>query len=167
MELTIKDRLMLANQYLILEKLYPNEAGHYANLRECLIMGYVLHYPDCIQGMNHEELSEDDCLEVRHILSMYEALKFGSKNFHDIIGIDQRHIKFMGFDGNEEAKLMNYTNHIIEERGTFKELKNDNPGFNSHCPMLEIYREILKEWRKSTQPFNLSAAEIERIVAVR
>jgi uncharacterized protein len=166
MELTLKDRLMLVNQYMILEKLYPHDADHYASLRTAVASGYVLHYADCVEWF-FGELSKDDCREVLDILSMYSSLNFGFKDLHAASGIDLGRIKFIGFDGNNEAKLVGYTNYLIEDLGKFEELKNHNPGFNSHCPMLEQYRGMLAEWRRSADRYNLNEADIQRIVGAR
>ena len=43
-KLSLKERLFLQNQYLILEKLYP--AGGYAEKRTIVENGYTYHYPD-------------------------------------------------------------------------------------------------------------------------
>ena len=55
--LTLKERLLLANQYLILEKLYPDEAEHYAELRKVVERGYALEYIDLVEQFS-EELSK-------------------------------------------------------------------------------------------------------------
>jgi uncharacterized protein YfbU (UPF0304 family) len=44
MELTLKDRLVLANQYRILAALYPGEAAHFEKCREAVENGYALDY---------------------------------------------------------------------------------------------------------------------------
>ena len=40
----VTERLLLANQCKILEKLYPSDADHYAARREALERGYTLEY---------------------------------------------------------------------------------------------------------------------------
>ena len=43
---TLEQRLILINQYKILEKLYPEDAKTYARYQEILNKGYTLHYHD-------------------------------------------------------------------------------------------------------------------------
>src|SRR3954471_23128507 len=102
MELTFKDQLILANQYLILGKLYPNEADHYANLRKVIEGGYSLEYKECIRYFS-KELSENDCREVHNILDMYYSLNNHFEDSYDENGNNPSRIKFLGFWGNAEA----------------------------------------------------------------
>lgn len=44
MKLTKVERLILSNQYSILEKLYPEEAEHYHLQKKIVENGYSLHY---------------------------------------------------------------------------------------------------------------------------
>ena len=61
MKLNKKERLNLVNQFLILEKLYPNEADYYAEHRQALQEGYELHYKWIYENM-WDGLSEEECM---------------------------------------------------------------------------------------------------------
>ena len=107
MELSLKDRLILSNQYRILEKLYPEEADSLANDRRAIENGYTMNYA-WLTGHLLDELSEERCNEVWDILEMHRALNFTYRNLKDKEGIDEKKLKFRGFDGNEETKQFSY-----------------------------------------------------------
>ena len=71
MKFSRKERIILCNQYLILEKLYPEDAEDYAQTRKALEHGYALHYSDLAENIYEDELSEQECQEVLDILNMY------------------------------------------------------------------------------------------------
>lgn len=61
MNLSREQRWMLANQYRILEKLYPEEADHYERAREVLERGFTLNFDDYIPHIYERTMSEDAC----------------------------------------------------------------------------------------------------------
>jgi len=58
--LTPVERLQLANQFAILEKLYHPNGEHFAKNRKILEDGYTLLYEQVFPG-DREEMSLDDC----------------------------------------------------------------------------------------------------------
>ena len=159
MELSVKDRLILSNQYRILEKLYPDEAADLANDRKAIEDGYTLNY-GWLTGRLLPELSEERCQEVWNILEMHRAL-FIYKDLKNKEGIEAP--RFQGFDGNEETALFSYCTYIIEDLGRYKELKGD---LNSHMPMLAVYAKMLDEWEKSPNKMKLTREDIIRVTSV-
>jgi uncharacterized protein len=79
MKLTKIERLLLVNQLLILEKLYPESAKAYKQERTALREGYELHYKDLFHLIEDETLSEDQCREVLDVLEMYRAITFSAR----------------------------------------------------------------------------------------
>lgn len=75
MDLTRQQRWMLANQYLILEKLYPENADHYERARTVLENGFELSYDWYIPHIAERTMSEDACKEVIAILDMFSVLE--------------------------------------------------------------------------------------------
>ena len=75
MELTKIERLSLINQYLILEKLYPEEKEHYSELRQALENGYTLHYSWCFDFLS-DDMPIDECKKVLDILDLYRSMDF-------------------------------------------------------------------------------------------
>lgn len=164
MELPLKDRLILHNQYLILEKLYTDEAETYRRYRAALMGGYARHYSDFVQGFD-DELSEEASREVLDILQMHDTLKRSYAALVDNSGIDENDIRFRGFDGNNETHLMAYTRYFITGLGHYDEFGTGD--FNSHRVMLPVYRRMLAEWEKSADKNSLTKNDIERITAAR
>ena len=164
LDLSLKDRLMLFNQYLILGKLYPEDAKNYANLREALSSGYVLEYGRLV-GPILDEFSEGECREVYDILEMHRDLHFS----HERAGIAADEVRFHGFDGNHETDQMAYTRYLLENQGLYEELHMNT--YNSHSRSLPRYRAMLREWRTIRKRKELSDAsyltkeEIARILS--
>jgi uncharacterized protein len=166
MELTIKDRLIIANQLRILEALYPKEAADIARHRTAIERGYQLHY-DWLVNSFEKELSEEQCREILEILDMYRALKFSYKELKDKRDINEEDLRFPGFDGNNEPAELGYVNYFVIDLERFNELRDTRalPVFNSHMPMLERYRRMLAIWKQDPMPgrFKLSR---DRILAI-
>jgi uncharacterized protein YfbU (UPF0304 family) len=167
MKLSRTERWILANQFRILEKLYPDEADSYAKSRETLECGYELHYRDLAEPVYEEGLSEEGCNEVIEIMAMFESLKRAYEGLSDKSEINEWEIKFAGFDGNNEGSQMAYARYFCTYRGErFTSIdKGDN--FNSHIPTLAMYRRMMDEWRNSRDKYNLSKEDILRIASAR
>ncbi|WYP24761.1 YfbU family protein [Alkalihalobacillus sp. FSL W8-0930] len=148
MKLNKQERLILINQYLILEKLDPSNAGDLARYREALEMGYSRHYAEPPNASLHEEMSLERCDLVIEILNMYRNLIFSSQKLNN----GKSDVKFSGFDGNEasENDMLIYADYYVRDLSRFKEieenLENEN-SFNSHFPMLETYKNMLEVYR--------------------
>jgi len=165
MDLSESERLILSNQYRILEHLYPEEAGTFAEHRKIVEDGYTLNYEEISRHI-FDGLSMEECREVLDILSMHSVLHFSYQGLDDKEGIT---IRFSGFDGNSETKQMSYTRFYIEELHRFAELIEiaQSDDFNSHHPTLRRYRLMLGEWNQCTDKNNLTREEISRIINVR
>ena len=94
MKLTKQERLILSNQYRILEKLCPEEADAFSKQRIAIEEGYPLEY-----DWKHlcDEMSETECEEVIDILSMFSSLVCSTLELKDKSGVELQKIKFPGF----------------------------------------------------------------------
>lgn len=168
MQLSRFERALFANQFRILEALYPDEATFFAQHRKALEDGWELHYDWAVQNISEDTLSEDECKEVLDILDMYRALTFGLQKLSDNHDLQNHHYaRFHGFDGNHETKRMAYVRYFVYELDRFGELvERTDDDFNSHFPTLEVYRSMLEEWRKIPPPerFQLDAEGIRRVL---
>jgi len=81
----------------------------------------------------------------------------------DKTGIDATELSFEGFDGNNEGRHYAYTLFVINDQGRWAESKK--PDLNSHMPMLDRYRSMLKRWRQSADKHQLSKDDVVRIIA--
>ncbi len=163
MTLTKTERLILINQYRALAVMNPKEEKHYAEACEILENGYALEYTVLFQPIS-DELTEDECREVYDILDMYRALKAGYDKLDDKTGIDGR-ISFGGFDQNEETARYEYVRFLIVDQGRWEE--SNIPDLNSHWPMLESYRKMLREWHNSTDRMALTRDDVGRIISAQ
>jgi len=162
MKLSRIERWMLANQYRILEKLYPDEAKEYAHNREAIEYGYELEYGHIIEHIYEQGLSEEECREVKDIMAMFSSLKASYNQLEDKSGIDEGKLAFRGFSGNDETMQMAYAQYLYQSR-SFRDLEHGDD-FNSHFPMLSSYRKMLSEWKNSENEHALSKDDIIRII---
>lgn len=165
MKLSRPERWILVNQYRILEALYPNDAESHAKCREALECGYELHYDLMTTHIFSGEaaMSEDECQEVIDILYMFTVLKRRYEVLEDTSGINEWHIEFKGFDGNNETKQMAYARFLCTGSDRhFDELGGGD--FNSHAPLLQAYRCMATQWRDSADRYSPTREEIIRII---
>jgi hypothetical protein len=150
MNLTKSERLILFNQYQILEKLDPENAKDYANAAEIVSSGYTRLYGQELAKMLDTETPPETCEEVTEILDMYRALN------------TVKHEVFPGFDGNNESEHYSYARFMIEDLGRWNEFKKDD--LNSHMGMLYKYRLMLAAWKASPKKHELTPEDCKRIL---
>jgi hypothetical protein len=97
------------------------------------------------------------------ILSMYQEMNDCYEKLDDKSGIDQRDLKFPGFDGNNEAELLAYARYYVEDLGRFSRLGITY--LNSHSPVIEMYQRMLEEYRKVQ--YTVKKDDVIRILAAR
>lgn len=170
LNLTVKERLVLVNQYRTLAALYPDERHHYLRHVEALESGYELHYRELTVRFA-DGLSAEDSREVLDILDMYSDLRFSFGHLKDKTGIEEFEIEFPGFDGNNESERMAYARYFTIELDRFNSLHSGikKHGLNSHMPTLNIYRRMLPVWRerRKAEIPPLSAVDIRAILDAR
>ncbi len=170
MNLSREQRWMLANQYLILEKLYPENADHYERARAVLEEGFELNYDDYIPHIYERTMSEDACKEVLDILDMFSALERSYRQLPEKpAGVSEHDVTFLGFDGNHETEQLGYARFLIEKEGKWQELAGHGDHLNSHGPFLDSYRRMLRVWQElpTEEKYDLSADNIQQTVAAR
>lgn len=156
--LTSNERLILHNQFLILEKLYP--AGGYGEKRIIVENGYKYHYPDLFFSISDEELSLEDSKFVLDVLEMHRGIYFSNRKLGNIV----ENAYFKGFDGNNENALMNYAKFFVFDLDRYEELQDLD--FNSHSQMKSKYQHMLSKWMKLDidKRYSMSKEEIEDIL---
>lgn len=164
MNLTEKDRMLLMNQFRILQKLDSTEAEHYDLMAEIVERGYTREYPRLAAGL-WKELNEVTCGEVYDILGMFQALHYGYMALEDKTGIDAGECRFGGFDGNNEREHLSYASFLIKRLGHWQESKGAGDGLNSHHSTLDRYRAMVEKWKASTDPHDLKREDIFRITS--
>ncbi len=165
MELTRKDRLLLWNQYSILEILQPNDADHYKKLKTILEDGYHLHYDDLWPHIDEVGFSEEAAREVISILGMFEVIQDSLANVGTIKGIEDWMVQFAGFDGNNECDQLGYLRFLVDQQERFKHVVTKRD-YNSHAPLLGRYREMLARYVELGSPRLLNGDQIRRVASV-
>lgn len=163
MKFTTTERLLLINQFRILEKLDPQEADGYAKMAEILECGYTREYPSLVDWFS-EELSSEACEEVIDILDMHRSLYHAYDQIEDKSGISARDIQFRGFDGNNEHGYLSYADFLINRMGHWQESKNDGDNLNSHHSTLDRYRLMLQRWKVCSKSHELTREDILQII---
>jgi uncharacterized protein YfbU (UPF0304 family) len=116
LDLTLKDRVLLANQYRILEKLYPSEADYYRNIVEVRESGYTFDYHLLTEHFS-PCLTAEECREIRDILEMHRMIHNALQDTTDRSGIDPDRITFKGFDLNNEGRYFGTPSFFCMLRG--------------------------------------------------
>lgn len=164
------ERLILSNQYKILEALYSDDADYYKNTRTAIEEGFELHYDEIFQGLSENELTIDECREVLDILDMYRAITFSVNKLdeNEKKEIDNYYLKFEGFDLNDEyeGKRVIYSRYFINDLDRFQELKygNSYADCNSHAERMPKYRAMLKVWSSFVDKYNLDKDKIKELL---
>ncbi|HZS83018.1 MAG TPA: YfbU family protein [Stellaceae bacterium] len=164
MKLSKIDRIILANQYRILEKLDPANADIYATNYRVLESGYELNY-EALDLRFGNGLSKEQCNEVLQILNMFESLHKSYLENKKSADIRIESISFAGFDGTTEADYLGYVTFLMHDEGRFPSLKRGN--LDSGKPMLTVYRRMLWEWEKSREKRRPLAEDLRRIQSAR
>lgn len=151
------ERLILANQFKVLERLHPHRARKYAEACEILEYGHSLHYDELFQNFT-EGLAEEQCREVMDILDMYRALNASYSSVPQDRGDSTGSVLFRGFDGNNETAYMAYAYFLIHKKQVWQELSKVD--LNSHVEMLPRYRAMLRRWNSSANRYELTKDEI-------
>lgn len=165
MRLSRIERLMLSNQYRVLEALYPNERDDFANTRVAIECGFEIEYDWHTGYIRKDVVTVQECEEVINILSMFDSLRQAYSKMEDKSGLEDFNIKFSGFDGNNETKQLTYAAYL-QKNNKFVALSGLD-GLNSHAPVLTGYRRMLTEWQQSDNPHSLRKDDVIRIAGAR
>lgn len=159
--LSLKDRLVLQNLYLILEKLYP--AGGFAEKRKIVEEGYTYHYSDLFISLTNEEMSIEDSKFVIDVLEMYRGIIYSNRK----LGTNSiKEAYFKGFDGNNESSLMCYAKFFVFDLNRYEEIQEISGDFNSHSPMRIQYEHMLKKWKalELDKRYSMTKSELEDLL---
>lgn len=178
LDLTIKERLFLINQYSILSELTEDEYDkkNYETLIAILERGYTRYYSKAISAISEEELSDKECKAVVDILDLYSDLYFYWRKDETIQkDIDESEVLFRGFDGNENAEYLGLYKFLLNDLGRFSDIKDLHEqglieGYNSHGfgPDLFELKNMVRRWKeiKSKDDFEkLTLSDFKHILS--
>lgn len=164
-ELELKDRLLLSNQFRILAMLEPeNDSDHLQNAK-IVERGYERNYSSITEWF-YDGFPRKDCNEVIEILELYRALNFSYKQIEDRENITENDIAFFGFDGNSEGLYMDYAEFWIEDKKRFQELREPEEfSFNSHSyDSLGTHRKRLRIWKELGRSKKMTISDIRQVI---
>ena len=168
MTLTENERVILANQYLILEALYPDDAECYQEKCKIVESGYEMEYCGLNTSIIENRLSSEDCAEVKEILDMHRAMHDSFKGLQDSDGIEENELQFNGFDGNDGSGRCDYARFLIVNKGLWQEVLEGRPNFdmNSHGMKMGTYHRMLNAWKELGKKHELTCEEIKQIITL-
>ena len=142
------ERLMLANQLRILEKLDTENADEYKMHRDIIVHGYTIQYDEVFTEI-HDEMSVEECRYVYDVLDLYRVLIRSYEELKDKEGLTDDDVKFEGFDGNNESKRWAFARHLKEEGRWTETLIGDLNSHSVHTKML--YPKMLERFEPIQQ----------------
>jgi len=160
MNLEIKDRLILKNQYTILSEVHPHERDYYLRMVEVLERGYEAEYSDLISHFS-QVFREDESSFVIDVLDMHTQFEWAKEQGVEIPSAHAFFFNFTGFDGNNELPYMSYAAFQINQEGHWDRLKGKD--LNSHMPTIDRYVKMLTAWKQSADAHNLTTEDFVRI----
>ena len=166
MNLTNRDRLILANQYTILIALTDDDAVKktYSDSLEIIKFGFESEYVNLVPEIDRKVLTEKAGEEVRNILEMFYQIQNSLEDLGEI-DFEKSKVTFSGFDADHESSQFSYAEYLIKTRPIYQKLTNEVS--DSHFPMLTIYRRMLDEWKRSDNKYQLTKDDIVRIANSR
>lgn len=166
-DLSLKERLMLANQYRILELLDTEQAVKHAGNREILAGAVETHYVTLLEDFSNT-INLGVAREVMDILAMFTRLRLSYNHLGGQNTVVEQEIKFGGFDPQFEHEMLGYAQFYMKKLGRHRWLNEGlGDGLESSMPMLDIYRRMMVAWRAIGVSKVLDDTEINRIVAAR
>lgn len=168
MKILIKDseRVIIINQYEILEKIDTENKDFYKKAIKILQNGYEKYYYRAMPSLNKANNNDVELVEdILFIYSMVEDYKVDNPQEAKIIDkLDYSH--FFGFDGNYESQYVELSLFLINELnmyGNKKEYFNKN--ITGYMKMANFYKEMIKRWKKDLdKKTSLNLNEIKYIL---
>ncbi|BCH07384.1 hypothetical protein MesoLj131c_16420 [Mesorhizobium sp. 131-3-5] len=151
------ERLILSNQYTILQKLDPK--GGWDRAAKIVQDGLAGEYGSLTDYI-FDGLSEAECRYVNDVMNMYDALQ---RPYVDAKKPIPPEASFPGFDGNNETKFMGYA-RFLRDDDRWKFVKVTNANLNSHFPTASFYGPKLEAWDKLGRPYPLAGANAESVL---
>jgi uncharacterized protein len=167
MKLTRTERWILSNQLNILGILDPDHKNDFEVPKKIIEEGYEYLYSSCIQYISPDDeiVTEAESMLVLDILSMFRAITQSLERMEDKTGIDVDQLKFGGFDGNEEGNYYSFAKFFCTEYydQRFPEIGTGYDNFNSHFPILDVYKRMLQVWKECKNKYYLTKEELIQI----
>lgn len=144
-------------------------------IEDVIVGGHYWALSWTMQGIIHDSVdAPSNVREVVDILDMWSLVESAVEDLSDEQRRELREntslyfLEFSGFDENNETEHMGIATFMIHKLNRFQRFKNHETGLNSHYPMLDHYRSMLKEFssiRPSLVGRKLSFEELKVILS--
>jgi hypothetical protein len=130
-----------------------------------------------LEGLFHDH--EDDPADVSLVVDVLDLWDFLEQGHEELSKKDKervekeaepfgKHVRFMGFDGNNETTHMSIARFLVEKMGRFQRFKGRE--LNSHSPSIAVYNRMLSVFlplRSTLVGRSLNADEIIAILKAK
>lgn len=140
-QLTVTERLILANQYRILSNLEEDEKHSFR--AEILENGYEVLYHEIFHGM-YDPFPREAGREIHEILTMFRMIDNAKGRLTESQKEQVERLNFVGFDHHGEGKEYLFLMFLIEQANLYQELRGRN---------LEPIGDRLPEYRRLLQAY--------------
>lgn len=165
-ELSKKERFLMASLLQLRELLDPEEARFLAPHREAIEAGYELHYSWLFESF-YDPMTRDECKEVINALEVYRAIAYSVR--HHPQPPESIWYPFPGYDGNNETSQMLYAHYFTVRLGRYSELDGgrETTALNSHRPSRRKYSAMHDLWvRTFERGYELTEGQVRELLDV-
>lgn len=147
-ELSALERLMLTNQFRILQKLDPGEAEYYhlPEKIEILKGGFESEYARVLGGFLDPTLPAEECRLVVDVMTLTTRLLDHADTTNPALKAELERIAIVEFDANNEGEHLSYAQFLFNHPHT------NYPGIrnvvNSHHSTLSRHRQMVDTWKQ-------------------
>lgn len=164
MHLTKKERLSFIYQLRMLEALYPDDNGGYAQTRDALENGFASEYCGTLFALP-DTLDIEECDRVTEVMEMYRAIHLALRDVGPAHPFAQhRMARFAGFDPVFEGRHGAFAEHLVK-RGLYRELAGV-VSTHAHRPMLPVYEAMMRVWAPLTRRYQLDLMQVATLLDV-
>jgi uncharacterized protein YfbU (UPF0304 family) len=152
------ERLILFNQYEILKKLDPEKVSLYERHQEVVEKGFESLYEDL--GISTTTLSKEAAQEIDDVLALFRAIRTSTSAGATNVAAITNFVSFGPNQPNDHFAYADFLSNILK----FPQEASTSAG-NRPELQLEKYRAMLKRWNEIGRKSQLSADQIEHLVA--
>lgn len=163
MKLTVVERIILANQYRILEFLDPEHRDDHKFAQLMIERGFESDINDLAVGF-WDWFDAAECEFVTDVFLMYRALQEGYSALTDKHGIKPSLLDMPGFDGSRESQYHAYAQFSAKDYTNVRLAEIATKDLNSHMPTVERYRGMLARWKALPDRYVMDRASIMKVL---
>lgn len=157
-ELSYKDRLMLINQFKIIDLLNRNK-DHELWI-EALEYGFDCKYSDIVSDLSPD--IGDKSQLVYDILDLYREINYYKLSYVDDSVKNNYYSSFGGFDANHEQDYLYFSKYLFKQ-AKYAESAACGNGWG-RVSGLSKYVPMLKTWKAMGKPINLKQDQVLKIL---